>query len=89
MGALAGQALIHLELDGGQVLGEERLFAGEIGRIRDVRPGPDGYLYLVTDDPEGGLYRAVPAFEHVVEAAEPSSVPLDLEPAFDPPADAG
>jgi len=40
---------------------EEFLRSGDLGRIRDVRQGPDGYLYLTTDSPRGGLYRLEPA----------------------------
>jgi glucose/arabinose dehydrogenase len=45
----------------GKVTGEERLFEG-VGRIRDVRQGPDGFLYLVTDEkaPDGRILRVVP-----------------------------
>lgn len=35
----------------------ERLLTGEIGRIRDARQGPDGHIYLLTDQQDGGLYR--------------------------------
>ncbi|MGE8064297.1 PQQ-dependent sugar dehydrogenase [Pseudomonas sp. NPDC089569] len=57
MGALVAQALIRLQLDGDRVLHEERLL-GELGqRIRDVRQGPDGFLYVLTDEEEGALYR--------------------------------
>lgn len=40
--------------------GEEYLLAGVLGRIRDVRTGPDGWIYLTTDDPRGRVYRLVP-----------------------------
>jgi aldose sugar dehydrogenase len=43
------------------VVEEERLLDGVLGRIRDVRVGPDGYLYLLTDESDGGLYRLEPA----------------------------
>ena len=57
IGALVSQELIRLQLEGGQVVHEERLL-GELGkRIRDVRQGPDGYLYVLTDEDDGGLYR--------------------------------
>jgi glucose/arabinose dehydrogenase len=42
------------------VVGEERLLEGVIGRIRDVRVGPDGLVYLLTDESNGGLYRLEP-----------------------------
>ncbi|MCW3149119.1 PQQ-dependent sugar dehydrogenase [Stutzerimonas stutzeri] len=57
IGALSAQALIRLQLDGDRVVHEERLLA-ELGeRIRDVRLGPDGYLYLLTDAADGRLLR--------------------------------
>ena len=49
VGALAGQALWRLQLDGNTVVGRERLLASLGERIRDVRQGPDGRLYLLTD----------------------------------------
>jgi glucose/arabinose dehydrogenase len=42
------------------VVKEERLLQNAIGRIRDVRAGPDGYLYLLTDDSAGVLARLEP-----------------------------
>ncbi len=61
VGALRSELLARLELDGEQVVAEERLLEGAIGRIRDVEVGPDGYLYLLTDESDGGLYRLEPA----------------------------
>lgn len=61
VGALRGQALHRLVLDGDRVVGEEALL-GDLGeRIRDVRAGPDGALWLLTDDPRGVVQRVVPA----------------------------
>ncbi|MFP4228361.1 MAG: PQQ-dependent sugar dehydrogenase [Salinivenus sp.] len=60
MGALARQKVMRLTLDEDSVSAQEDLLSGELGRIRDVATGPDGYLYLLTDDPEGGLYRLEP-----------------------------
>jgi glucose/arabinose dehydrogenase len=57
IGALVTRELIRLQFDGDKVVHEERLL-GELGkRIRDVRQGPDGYLYVLTDEEDGGLYR--------------------------------
>ncbi len=57
VGALSFRLLARLTLDGEKVIAEERLF-GDLGeRIRDVRQGPDGYLYLLTDSPDGRLLR--------------------------------
>ena len=60
LGALRGQALVRLELNGNKVVREERLLSGQVGRVRDVRQGPDGYLYLLTDSSNGALLRIEP-----------------------------
>ena len=52
---------MRLELDGERVVAEERLLDGTLGRIRDVEVGPDGLLYLLTDEGDDGLYRLEPA----------------------------
>jgi glucose/arabinose dehydrogenase len=57
IGALVQQALIRLTLEGDQVVGEERLLEALDARIRDVRVGPDGYLYVMTDESNGKLLR--------------------------------
>ncbi|SFV29919.1 Glucose/arabinose dehydrogenase, beta-propeller fold [Devosia crocina] len=59
-GALSGQALVRLDMEGDSVVGEERLFEGQLGRIRDVRVGSDGAIYLVTDAGNGRLIRVAP-----------------------------
>jgi glucose/arabinose dehydrogenase len=61
VGALAGRMLVRLTLDGEKVTGEERLLQGLRERIRDVRVGPDGAIYLVTDNSAGRILRVVPA----------------------------
>ncbi|HEX6002007.1 MAG TPA: PQQ-dependent sugar dehydrogenase [Hyphomicrobiaceae bacterium] len=60
VGALRGQALHRLVLDGERVVGEEVLLADLGERIRDVRAGPDGALWLLTDSPRGRVLRVVP-----------------------------
>jgi aldose sugar dehydrogenase len=60
VGALAGQALHRLVLDGDTVVGEETLLADLGARIRDVRQGPDGALWLLTDEEKGRVLRVVP-----------------------------
>lgn len=60
VGSLTAQALVRLELDGGEVVREERLIQGELGSIRDVSVGPEGAIYLLTDRPAGGVFRLVP-----------------------------
>jgi glucose/arabinose dehydrogenase len=67
VGALRSQLLARLELDGEQVVAEERLLEGAIGRIRDVEVGPDGFLYLLTDESDGALYRLEPAADAPAE----------------------
>ncbi|MBV9348797.1 MAG: PQQ-dependent sugar dehydrogenase [Pseudolabrys sp.] len=61
IGALAGQMLVRLTLDGDKVTGEERLLTELRERIRDVRQGPDGALYLLTDSAQGRILRITPA----------------------------
>ena len=61
VGALAGQALHRLVLDGDRIVGEERLLGDLSQRIRDVRSGPDGAIWLLTDSAEGRVLRLVPA----------------------------
>lgn len=57
IGALRGQALLRLTLDGNKVTGEERLLESLNERIRDVRVGPDGYVYVLTDGGNGRLLK--------------------------------
>jgi aldose sugar dehydrogenase len=61
VGALRGQMLVRLSLDGEKVQREERLLQGRVGRIRDVRMGPDGFIYLLSDSADGALMRLEPA----------------------------
>jgi aldose sugar dehydrogenase len=61
IGALAGSALIRLELDGDRVVHEERLLTGLHARIRDVREGPDGAIHVLVDEENGKLLRLQPA----------------------------
>ena len=60
VGALKDQMLVRLKLDGEKVVREERLLKGALGRIRDVRAGPDGYLYLLNDETRAVLVRLEP-----------------------------
>ena len=61
LGALAGTHLRRLVLEGTHVIHQELLLRGLGARFRDVRQGPDGYIYLLTDSPEGLLCRLEPA----------------------------
>ncbi len=60
VGALAGKRLVRLTVENGRVTGEENLLADRGKRIRDVREGPDGALYVVTDEDAGELWRIAP-----------------------------
>lgn len=57
IGALAGSALIRLELDGDRIVHEERLLTDLHARIRDVREGPDGAIHVLVDEENGKLLR--------------------------------
>jgi glucose/arabinose dehydrogenase len=57
IGALRGQKLVRLELDGNRVTGEQALLDGRGLRFRDVRQGPDGWLYVLTDSESGQVLR--------------------------------
>ena len=57
LGGLASRDLIRLQLDGRKVIAEERLLGNLGARIRDVRTGPDGFLYVLTDEADGKLLR--------------------------------
>ncbi|OZI74917.1 PQQ-dependent sugar dehydrogenase [Bordetella genomosp. 12] len=61
IGALADESLIRLTLDGDDIVAEERLLKDLGARIRDVRVGPDGAVYVLTDAREGALLRVTPA----------------------------
>jgi glucose/arabinose dehydrogenase len=60
VGALAGELLARLETSGDKITGEERMLQNLGERIRDVRQGPDGALYLLTDSATGRLLKLVP-----------------------------
>ncbi len=57
IGNLRGQALLRIKLDGHRVVEQQRLVTGLLERIRDVRQGPDGWLYLLTNSPQGRVIR--------------------------------
>lgn len=60
VGGLASEDLRRLEIEDGAITGETVLLDAFSERIRDVREGPDGSLYILTDSAEGGLYRLEP-----------------------------
>jgi aldose sugar dehydrogenase len=60
IGGLASKRLVRVVLDGTRVVGEEHLLIDRNQRVRDVRQGPDGLLYLVTDEQAGEVWKLVP-----------------------------
>ncbi len=63
IGGLVTKTLVRLDIDGERVTGEERLLTDmqpAAERIRDVRQGPDGAIYLATDEPKGRIFKLVP-----------------------------
>ncbi|WP_311956481.1 PQQ-dependent sugar dehydrogenase [Halomonas garicola] len=62
-GGLASERLVRLALEGDDVVEHEMVLEGEIGRIRDVRQGPAGAIYLLKDAADGALYRLTPALQ--------------------------
>lgn len=59
VGGLVAEAVVRLSLAGDRVAAEERIGIGE--RVRDVRQGPDGAVWVLTDSPDGRLLRLSPA----------------------------
>ncbi len=60
IGGLSSKALVRLVMNGDRVAGEERLLTDRDARIREVVEGPDGALYLLTDDKNGSLLKITP-----------------------------
>ncbi len=60
VGGLASLRLVRLVLEGNRVVGEEHLLTDRGKRVRDVRQGPDGALYVVTDEADGELWKITP-----------------------------
>uniref|UniRef100_UPI0025F117F9 PQQ-dependent sugar dehydrogenase n=1 Tax=uncultured Caulobacter sp. TaxID=158749 RepID=UPI0025F117F9 len=60
IGSLKEQHVDRLVLKDGKVVGEERLFTDIGGRVRDVVTGPDGAIYVVTDEDDGKLIKITP-----------------------------
>ncbi len=60
IGGLASQQLVRLVVKDGKVFGEEHLLKDRGQRIRDVKQGQDGFLYVITDEENGELLRIAP-----------------------------
>jgi glucose/arabinose dehydrogenase len=61
VGSLRDRKLVRLALENGKVTGEEHLLADRGRRVRDVRQGPDGALYIVTDETNGEVWKILPS----------------------------
>ncbi|MEO8281075.1 MAG: PQQ-dependent sugar dehydrogenase, partial [Ideonella sp.] len=61
IGGMRSQALVRLVIEDNRVVGEEHLLSERKQRIRDVKQGPDGALYVVTDERNGELWKITPA----------------------------
>jgi glucose/arabinose dehydrogenase len=61
VGAMSGQQLVRLEMRNGRVVGEEKLLLDQCKRMKDVRQGPDGLIYLLTDMSPSEILRLAPA----------------------------
>jgi aldose sugar dehydrogenase len=61
VGAMAAKHLVRLDMKDGKVVGEERMLMDRCVRFRDVRQGPDGALWVLTDEDNGELLRLTPA----------------------------
>lgn len=60
VGAMSGKQLTRLQMKGGKVVGEEKLLMDRCKRIKDVRQGPDGLLYVLTDETPSEVLRIAP-----------------------------
>jgi glucose/arabinose dehydrogenase len=60
VGAMAGEHLVRLVIDGDRIVGEERLLQDQRQRVRHVVQGPDGALWVITDEADGRLIRLAP-----------------------------
>jgi glucose/arabinose dehydrogenase len=60
VGGLSGLQVVRLEVKDERVVGEEKLLRERCRRFRDVRQGPDGLIYLITDDANGEILRLAP-----------------------------
>jgi glucose/arabinose dehydrogenase len=60
VGALKFKLISRLSRDADGITGEEQLFEGAFGRVRDLREAPDGAIWFLTDEDQGALYRVSP-----------------------------
>ena len=61
VGAMSGRQLVRLQMKNGRVVGEEKLLMDRCKRTKDVSTGPDGLIYVITDESPSEILRLVPA----------------------------
>ena len=61
VGAMSGRQLVRLQMKNGRVVGEEKLLLDRCKRTKDVRQGPDGLVYVLTDESPSEILRLAPA----------------------------
>ena len=61
LGAMSGRQLVRLAMKNGRVVGEEKLLMDRCKRTKDVAQGPDGLIYVITDESPSEILRLVPA----------------------------
>ncbi len=61
VGAMSGKQLVRLEMKNGKVVAEEKMLMDRCKRVKDVRQGPDGFVYVITDETPSEILRLVPA----------------------------
>jgi aldose sugar dehydrogenase len=62
-GGLSSERLLRIVIENSEVVHVEEIINGELGRIRDVRQGPDGAIYVATDSSTGGIFRLSPTYD--------------------------
>jgi glucose/arabinose dehydrogenase len=72
VGGMVGKQLCRVTLAGTKAISQETLLSDVVGRIRDVRQGPDGYIYLALEDTESVLTEIVRLEPVAGEVALPS-----------------
>ena len=60
VGGMSGKQLVHLKMKNGRVVGEEKLLMERCKRTKDVRQGPDGLIYVMTDETRSEILRLSP-----------------------------
>ncbi len=61
LGGMSGRQVVRLEMKRGRVVGEEKLLMDRCKRTKDVSEGPDGAIYVITDETPSEILRLAPA----------------------------